>query len=62
MTAKQMEKIILSDGWYLVTINGSHHNYKHPTKPGKVTIAFHSGDIPPGTLRNIFKQAGLNKN
>ena len=61
MTAKQMEKIILSDGWYLVTVNGSHHNYKHPTKTGKVTIAFHDGDIPKGTLHNIYKQAGLKK-
>lgn len=40
MTSKQREKIILADGWYLVSINGSHHNYKHPTKKGRVTIRF----------------------
>jgi predicted RNA binding protein YcfA (HicA-like mRNA interferase family) len=59
MTAKEMEKIIVADGWYLVSINGSHHNYKHPTKVGRVTIPFHNGDIPKGTLASIYKQAGL---
>ena len=59
MTAKEVEKLILADGWKLTTINGSHHNYKHPSKPGRVTIPFHSGDIPKGTLNSIFKQAGL---
>ena len=59
MTAKEVEEIISADGWRLATINGSHHNYKHPTKKGRVTIPFHSGDIPKGTLANIFRQAGL---
>jgi predicted RNA binding protein YcfA (HicA-like mRNA interferase family) len=59
MTAKEMEKIIIADGWYLVSINGSHHNYKHPVKPGRVTIPFHSGDIPKGTLASIYKQADI---
>lgn len=61
MTAKQVEKLLLSDGWYLVTVNGSHHNYKHPTKSGRVTVPFHAGDIPKGTLNSIYKQAGLTK-
>jgi predicted RNA binding protein YcfA (HicA-like mRNA interferase family) len=59
MTAKEMEKILIADGWYLVSINGSHHNYKHPVKPGRVTIPFHGGDIPKGTLASIYKQAGI---
>ena len=42
MTPKEMEKKIKKDGWYLDSIESSHHHYKHPTKPGKVTIPFHS--------------------
>ena len=59
---KQIEKIIIADGWYRIkTKSGtSHRQYKHPTKPGKVTIAYHNtADIPPGTINNILKQAGL---
>lgn len=48
------------DGWYEVDQDGSHKQLKHPTKPGKITVAVHSGkDIAPGTLNNILKQAGL---
>jgi predicted RNA binding protein YcfA (HicA-like mRNA interferase family) len=51
-----------ADGWYLITTKGSHHQYKHPTKPGRVTIAGHpSHDLAPGTLDSIFKQAQLKK-
>ena len=52
MTPREAEKIILADGWQLQEIQGSHHQYTHPTKPGKVTIPFH-------TLNSILKQAGL---
>ena len=52
--------LIESDGWQLVATRGSHRQYKHPTKPGKVTIAGKpSVDVPPGTLNSILKQAGL---
>ena len=62
-TAREIESIIKSDGWYLVEITGSHHHYKHRTKPGKVTIPFRS---KPKTLsqmevHSIFKQAQLDK-
>ena len=60
MTAKQAEKMIKADGWYEVRSSGSsHRQYKHPTKKGKVTISFHTGDLPPGTINGIKKQAGL---
>lgn len=58
-TAKEMEKIILKDGWKYVGSDGSHRHYKHPTKPGKVTIPFHSGDLGIKTENSIRKQAGL---
>ena len=61
MTFRQIEKIVIADGWYRIKSNsGSHRQYKHLTKKGKVTIAYHAGDaIPPGTINRILKQAGL---
>jgi predicted RNA binding protein YcfA (HicA-like mRNA interferase family) len=56
-------KMIEKDGWYLVATRGSHRQFKHPTKPGRVTIAGNpSHDIAPGTLNSILKQAGLKEN
>lgn len=57
--AKEMEKLILADGWTLKSPVGSHRNYIHPVKSGKVTIPFHSKDLPKGTENSIRKQAGL---
>ncbi|MCM1092006.1 MAG: type II toxin-antitoxin system HicA family toxin [Butyrivibrio sp.] len=56
---KEMEKIILADGWIFKSQDGSHKHYVHPTKHGKVTIPFHCKDIPKGTEISILKQAGL---
>lgn len=51
---------IEQDGWYLVATRGSHRQYKHPRKPGRVTIAGKPGDdLAPGTLNSIGKQAQL---
>jgi len=50
------------EGWYLVATKGSHRQFKHPTKPGRVTVAGKaSDDLPLGTLNSIFKQAGWKK-
>lgn len=59
MTVREVLKMLYRDGWYVVNQEGSHMNLKHPTKPGKITVANHSGDIKPGTLRSIYRQAGL---
>lgn len=59
MRFREVEKMILADGWYQVKQKGSHHQYRHPTKPGKVTIPEHGGDINPDTVKSILKQAGL---
>ncbi len=49
-----------ADGWYLVTIRGSHRQFRHATKTGRVTVAGRrSDDIAPGTLNSILKQAAL---
>lgn len=58
-TPKQMEDIIKKDGWTYKDQQGSHRHYVHPTKPGKVTIAFHCKDLSINDERSILKQAGL---
>ena len=55
----EMEKEILADGWIFKNQTGSHRHYIHPSKTGKVTIPFHSKDLPKGTENSIRKQAGL---
>ena len=59
MTSKELLKTLRKDGWIEVGQRGSHLSLKHPVKQGKVTLPMHSGDLPPGTLNNILKQAGL---
>ena len=57
---REIAKLIEQDGWYWVRTKGSHHQYKHPTKPGLVTVPGRPGDdVATGTLNNILKQAGL---
>lgn len=62
MTTKvrDMIKLLEADGWFLVDTVGSHRQYKHPTKAGKVTVAGKlSDDVRKGTLASILRQAGL---
>ena len=62
MKIRDVIKLIEADGWYVVATRGSHRQYKHPTKPGRVTIAGHPGDeLAPGTLNSVMKQAQLAK-
>ncbi len=62
MKIRDVIKLIEEDGWYLVATKGSHRQYKHLTKPGRVTIAGHlNDDLAPGTLNSVFKQAQLRK-
>jgi len=59
MPFREIEQIILADGWINVDTRGSHNQYKHPTKPGKVTIPNHKGDLNIKTVNSILKQAGI---
>jgi predicted RNA binding protein YcfA (HicA-like mRNA interferase family) len=62
MKVREVIKLIEADGWYLVVTKGSHRQYRHSSKPGRVTIAGHpSHDLAPGTLNSIFKQAQINQ-
>jgi predicted RNA binding protein YcfA (HicA-like mRNA interferase family) len=58
MTSREVIARLKEDGWLLVHIRGSHHHYKHPNKPGRVTVPHPKRDLPLGTLRSIYRQAG----
>ena len=59
---REITKMIKNDGWFLVRVRGSHHQYKHATKRGLVTVPGKLGDeLAPGTQNSVLKQAGLNK-
>lgn len=60
MTPREVIKKLKEDGWYeLPGKSTGHKHFKHPTKPGKVTVPVHPGDILKGTLKRIEKQAGI---
>jgi predicted RNA binding protein YcfA (HicA-like mRNA interferase family) len=56
--SRQIIKLIEADGWFEVRQKGSHKQFKHPIKPGLVTVPSPKKDVPAGTLRSIAKQAG----
>lgn len=50
MNSKQIIKKLEMDGWFLARVKGSHHQFRHPSKPGLVTVKHPDGDIPKPTL------------
>ncbi len=62
MKVKELIKILEEDGWYQARQRGSHRQFRHPVKSGTVTVSGKLNvDMPPGTLNNALKQAGLKK-
>jgi predicted RNA binding protein YcfA (HicA-like mRNA interferase family) len=60
MKVREVIRMIESDGWVLVATKGSHRQFKHPAKPGRITVPAHLNDeLKPGTLNSVLKQAGL---
>ena len=59
MKVKEIIKLLQSDGWRKLRSDGSHVQYMHPTKPGRVTVAMHPGDVHPKPLARIEQQSGL---
>jgi predicted RNA binding protein YcfA (HicA-like mRNA interferase family) len=60
MKVRDVIRLIERDGWQLNRTRGSHSQFKHPDKPGLVTVPGHvNDDLAPGTLNSILKQAGL---
>ena len=58
-SSREVIKALQADGWYQVNVVGSHHQFKHPTKKGQVTVKHQDKDIPRKTLDSIERQSGL---
>ncbi|MFQ5955139.1 MAG: type II toxin-antitoxin system HicA family toxin [Kiloniellales bacterium] len=62
MKVRDIIRLLEDRGWYLVATRGSHRQFKHPFKPGRVTVAGKpSDDLAPGTLSSVFKQAQITR-
>jgi len=59
MKFRELENIVKADGWQYTDTKGSHRHYKHPSKPGKLTIPYHNNDLKIKTVNSILKLAGL---
>jgi len=59
MTSRDVINKLEQNGWFEVAQAGSHKQFKHATKPGRVTVPSPRKDVPLGTLRSIEKQAGI---
>jgi len=59
MRFREVDRMLKDDGWYVSDVSGSHYQYKHPIKPGKVSVPNHPGDIPKSIVKSIRNQAGL---
>ncbi len=60
MKALEVVRFLTAAGWVETTGKGSHRNFRHPDRPGKVTVPFHgSRDLSIGVVRSIEKQTGL---
>lgn len=61
MDSREVIRRLRADGWALVRTKGSHQQFKYPARPGLVTVPHPRKNLPVGTLRSIFKQAGWSK-
>ena len=60
MKVRDVIRMLETDGWRLAVTEGSHRQFKHPSKPGRVTVSGGPGeDMPKGTLASVRRQAGL---
>jgi predicted RNA binding protein YcfA (HicA-like mRNA interferase family) len=59
MTSRDVIARLKADGWVLGHVVGSHHQFKHPSKPGKVTVPHPKKDLSKGLLKSIERQAGI---
>lgn len=60
MKVRELIRALLHDGWYLARTKGSHRQFKHPTKPGTVTVAGNPNrELNPKTLKSVQRQAQL---
>lgn len=58
-SSRELVRILRADGWYEVNCVGDHHQFKHPSKKGHVTITHPKKDLPRKTVESIARQAGI---
>jgi len=56
---KRIIRELEADGWVLARVTGSHHHFRHPIKPGTVTVPHPKNDLPVGTVKSIARQSGV---
>lgn len=59
MKPREVMRLLHQHEWFVSRITGSHYIYRHPTLPGRVTVAFHNRDIPISIIRQIEKDSGI---
>jgi predicted RNA binding protein YcfA (HicA-like mRNA interferase family) len=59
MESREVMRRLKAAGWEVVSIKSSHHQFRHPAHPGRVTVPHPEKDLPIGTLRSIERQSGL---
>jgi predicted RNA binding protein YcfA (HicA-like mRNA interferase family) len=59
--SRKLIQLLEADGWYEVGVEGSHHHFKHPSKPGKLQVPHPRKDLAFGTARAIMRDARLLK-
>ena len=59
MNSRDTIAAMVADGWFLDRVKGSHHQFRHPTKPGIVTVPHPKKDLKRGLVRSIERQAGI---
>ena len=58
-SSREVIKLLTSYGWYLVEVSGDHHQFKHPSTKGKITVPHPNKDLPIRIVKSIFKQAKI---
>lgn len=59
MDSRNLIRLLQRDGWIPHSVTGSHHHFRHPVKPGKVTVPHPVKDMHPKTVKSVLRQAGL---
>lgn len=59
LPSREIIRQLEAAGWVLARVSGSHHHFKHPVRPGVVTVPHPAKDLPVGTLRSIQRQSGV---
>jgi predicted RNA binding protein YcfA (HicA-like mRNA interferase family) len=59
ISSRDIIRLLVAAGWQEVRVTGSHHHFRHATRPGTVTVPHPVKDMPAGTVRSIERQSGV---